>query len=1206
MKIKSLKKKGTQIVIANKVNNNTSLSVQLEANKQDSFEKSKQKVTVGDPTNQEPLQEYNSLTQKEQLKNALVKTYEEQSMNETNDRLSNEEEKSLQFAANAQAIEKKLSEIKKYFHLTDSLNNMLKQDSDLEKTKEIIKKDIDEGPVKKQDREPKGHYVKQNQDSFMKPNNHVSVGTPAAPAQLEISHKHKKGLLTIEDILPGDEFNQLHFYFKENDIITIMDLVDFELETLYFIPGIPEELVSQAIENIRPYMNYSQGKLKELNTQLIPEKDMIEQEIEFENNNSKFSDVSISSDIIEQANIEVVANTSHEKQTLDIPIAEFYQEIPRSQSFIQYCHQNGKTLMSEITRDDFYKIKGMERYGIKAIESMFTTWTTFLHIRSDKSARDRYFMQKNFGGLSRGNLFIQGCYKEGIFSVSDLLQYDLFSLELPSIGQKAIKEIHKAFLSSLHNPTIISHLPPITIGPIPEENQFIPLKSLYALGINSENIEKFHTKGIIYASDLYQNEISHWEYAYAKKMLDILQVPLPQLITSHFTKLDERNRILIEARIDGKTLQQIGESNNITRERVRQITNKTIRRSQPLINIFNQVMIKKYNGVYSFDDIETFFGNESIAKMTIFALTELNLSYYMNFSHIFLDKSLVPVDIEQILNHIAIDIIGKGVDYSKQTDAIESELSEHALEFLSPNDFMNYLISSGYHFYGDFVTKRKGSYALICLDTIKKHFNFDIKLDQDENNEDMQNLREIVKIEYPGIILPEDNHALYSRVSSYLVLSGRGRYCPIEKVVYCSEIFEEIFEYIETSALTSFYYTELFSEYQGQFLAETNIDNSHLLHGVLKYLYPNAYAYERDLLKKRGEERQDINFRINDMLANLSGPITKKEIEKNLPGINSWVITMTIDRLPDVIQWDYNEFMHISNIDIKEDEINCIDQIILSEMEEHAGYASEMMIFNSIKKELPQVIMRNKIKSSQNIFYISSWILEGKYRFSRPHIVSLDFPVDDLSIINITKILLGEPEKLNYQDLIGFTENLAWNKGTVNALLSKIFNDYIRISENEYVKPSIFTISESERCEVSNHLSDIFPASGYFSIANIYDFSYFPELEILQANELEWNGFLLESLIEEVYLGYAIVSPKAKDRRVQKGLIVKYGSSVSSFSDLIVNTLSADNKQRLTEEEFIAFLKSKGLSNSSYLPQELYDCQNLIYSNGIFQLETLM
>ena len=269
------------------------------------------------------------------------------------------------------------------------------------------------------------------------------------------------------------------------------------------------------------------------------------------------------------------------------------------------------------------------------------------------------------------------------------------------------------------------------------------------------------------------------------------------MITSFFSKLDERDKFFLDERISGKTLQQIGETNNITRERVRQITNKINRKAEPLIQIFNSVMIRKFNGVYSFDDIETFFRNDSIAQMTIFTLIELNLSIYLKFSHIFLDKSLISGDIQRILNQIAIEVIGEGVDYSKQIDAIESKLSEHSLEFLTITDFTNYLISSKYHFYGNFVTRGKASYALICIDAIKKHFEFDIKLDQDESNEDLLKLREIVRIEYPGITLPEENRSLSSRISFFLVLSGIGRYCPIEKIVYSSDIFEELFEYIE-------------------------------------------------------------------------------------------------------------------------------------------------------------------------------------------------------------------------------------------------------------------------------------------------------------------------------------------------------------------------------------------------------------------------
>lgn len=1188
-KLKSIRKVAPQVITATIENDTAKITIQQKDNKQN--DSTTEKNTIRGRT---------SLTPKDQPVAVFTKEHEEQSnnnsfLNESRDKSRNKEEggKSLYNSANPLEIEEKRSQVKKFFQLTDSLDKILKKDSGFEEaevTKEIMQKEEEEKFLKEKDKET--HLITLNPDSLVRTNDHLTVDSPATPNLQEEIYITAEACPTLEEILPRDEFNQLLYYFKENNILTTMNLVDFELETLFYIPGIPEDLLTQAIKIIRPYKNYSLEIIQKPNTKITDTEDVIGQKEE-----TILQESSECNTLIE------MAETPKEELIFDIPIADFYQEIPNSLPFIEYCKQIGKTLMSEISRNDFYTSKDMIKFSNTMMENLFDAWTNFLNIRDIEFNRNMYFMHKTFKDAIRGNLFIQRCNEQNIFSLSDLLKHDFSSLELPNIGKKAIKDIHKAFLKSLNDPFIVSYLSPLLLGKIPEENQFIPIKSLYDIGLNSECIKSFHAKGIFYVKDLAQNNISHWEYAYAKKTLDILQVPISQLITSYFANLDERDRLMVEEKICGKTLEQIGELNDITRERVRQIIKKVIVKSRPIIYIFNQVMVKKYNGVYSTDDIDTFFGNEIIAKMVAFALTELNLVVFMEFSHIFLDKSLINIDIQKTLNQMAIDIIGEGVDYSKQTEAIESELSEHSLEFLSNNDFTNYLISSGYHFYGDFVTRGKGSYALICVDAIKKYFEFDIKLDQDENNEDMLKLREIVRAKYPGITLPEGNRALLSRVSFFLVLSGRGRYCPIEKIVYSPEIFEEVFDFIETSDLTTFYYSELFSQYQGRFLAETNIDNSHFLHGVLKYLYPKAYVYERDLLRKKGEERQDVNFRINDMLANTSGPITRKKIEKNFPGINSWVISMTIDRLPDVIQWEYNEFMHISNIGITTEEIDTIDQIISTHMNAHSGYASEGMLFNSIKKELPQFIKRNNIKSSQNIFYLSARYLEEKYRFSRPHIVSLDFPEIDLTIVKIAKVLLKEPVKLNYQELIDFTENVLWNKGSVNHLVGKIFNGYMRISENDYIKRSVFSLSDSERNALSNHLSDIIPPSGYIAIESIFDYSLFPNLEIENELELEWNGFLLESLIETLKLDFVIVTPQAKDRRYQRGIIVKPELSVISFEDLIVKLLRIENRQQLTEEDLISFLKIKGLSNSSYLPQELFDCQNLVYSNRVFQLK---
>jgi hypothetical protein len=88
---------------------------------------------------------------------------------------------------------------------------------------------------------------------------------------------------------------------------------------------------------------------------------------------------------------------------------------------------------------------------------------------------------------------------------------------------------------------------------------------------------------------------------------------------------------------------------------------------------------------------------------------------------------------------------------------IESELLKHSIWFFDIEDIMNYLIDKKYHFYGEYVTKNKKQYGHVCHDAVRKFFEFDIKLDSDENNEDMARLRQMIARHYQGLNIPPLN-----------------------------------------------------------------------------------------------------------------------------------------------------------------------------------------------------------------------------------------------------------------------------------------------------------------------------------------------------------------------------------------------------------------------------------------------------------------
>ncbi|MDO4557304.1 MAG: hypothetical protein Q4B70_19495, partial [Lachnospiraceae bacterium] len=536
---------------------------------------------------------------------------------------------------------------------------------------------------------------------------------------------------------------------------------------------------------------------------------------------------------------------------------------------------------------------------------------------------------------------------------------------------------------------------------------------------------------------------------------------------------------------------------------------------------------------------------------------------------------------------------GNGINFYDELENIEEQLRDHHMEFFDFEDVMKYLVGNGYHFYGDYVVKGKGSYAPVCYDAILKFFPFDIKLDSDADNDDIRKLRGIIERRYSGLVLPEGNRALCARLASIMVLSDRGRYCPAEKIIYSAALMEEIFEFIQSSPQSTFYYAELFSTYQGRLFAETNITNANFLHGVLKYLYPNDFRFERDLFVKLGAERKDVNVRLCDLLLQSRSPMSKSDILAAMPGLNDFVLAFAVARLPELIQWNYGFFNHVDNLLITTADREMLLSIINEEIKSYSGYLSEDMLYRHVKEDYPEFLTKNTMTSSQNLYYVCAYLFGELYRFRRPHILSSDFPVAELTIENVAKVLLGNRRTLNYTKFVNLAAELGWANGTFYSVFSNLEKEYIRISEDDYISKDSFAPSERFLDDTATQIGKYVDEGSYFAISSIFSFDSFPDCN------MPWNSFLLQSLIEEYNMGYRIIAPQVKDRRFQRGIIVPADMPVLLYEDLVLLCMQKDGVTSLSELEMEKYLRNHGLI-TKVIPQELYDCERLPFKNDTF------
>jgi DNA repair protein RadC len=986
---------------------------------------------------------------------------------------------------------------------------------------------------------------------------------------------------SIFTLYSDERFEKILYYLRERGFTTLGALVRFDFDELLFVPGVSEALILEA-KQLFSLCSAPTSTAEETSSTIEPVCGDAFASVE----NAHVGDADTYTDDNECPPQQAV-------EVKDALITDVYFDVPRSTPFILKCTADGKSLMSQLTEAAFDNAANLKGLGIASAENLRKIYIDFISspsLTENNLINDEAMYFSNSIDRLPLSVRARNCLmRSGITSLEELLslgEEDL--MRIRNMGAKTFHEI-LAFRETVSLPeTDSSKL--YYLENIDSENRPIPISLLHNIGISEQGLDLFLRCNLFTVGDLCDRGLTPQEYSFARKINSYFSIPVTQHFTDAVEALKDSAKISISKRCVGATLEEIGKELQVTRERVRQILAKTCRKLTGVAELAAGVLLSSDKTAFSFSDLINLFRSEESAMYCKLVLQKSEYVRYIKFSDSFIKADVWDADLEERLKEYTDEIIGEGINFYDNLELIESELKKHNLDYFDATDIMNFLIHNKYRFYGDYVTKGTQPYAIVCCDAVRKFFRFDIKLDSDEDNQDMRLLRQIIVKHYHGVPLPPNNRALtagMTRNPSKLILSGRGRYCPIEKVIYSVSLFEELHSFITNSPQTSFYYAELFSHFQGRFLAETNIDNPNFMHGMLKCLYPNEFAYERDLLSKVGELRQDIDDRLSQLLLENGRSMTKAEIKQSIPGINDFVIAFSVMRLQEVIQWDYNEFNHIDNIKITPEERAMLFDAIKTQTELHNGYSSDTLLFTAAKDICKEFLSRNNIANPHNLYYVASCLFESNYRFKRPHILSKEFPVQEISATNIAQVLLHCETDLNYEKYNRLAADLGWAGGTVYAIFSELEKDFIRVSENDYVRKTYFGVSQSLINSISDILQGLVSKSGYFAFSSIFDYESFPKCSY------KWNGFLLESLINEYDTGFRIISPQIRDRRYQRGIIVANDSPFNTFEDLVIENLLSDGISTLSETELLKYLKMRGLIITSAIPQELYECPKM-------------
>ena len=82
------------------------------------------------------------------------------------------------------------------------------------------------------------------------------------------------------------------------------------------------------------------------------------------------------------------------------------------------------------------------------------------------------------------------------------------------------------------------------------------------------------------------------------------------------------------------------------------------------------------------------------------------------------------------------------------------------------------------------------------------------------------------------------------------------------------------------------------------------------------------------------------------------------------------------------------------------------------------------------------------------------------------------------------------------------------------------------------------------------------------------------------------NEFILETVIKKELSDYEVIQPIMKDRRYQRGIVVRKEENINSYAQIVAKRMTETGNHKMSESQFLSFLVVNNLARMA-IPNEL-------------------
>lgn len=606
-----------------------------------------------------------------------------------------------------------------------------------------------------------------------------------------------------------------------------------------------------------------------------------------------------------------------------------------------------------------------------------------------------------------------------------------------------------------------------------------------------------------------------------KRFLEALRMGVSPVLQNAYDQLmkdDPKGRMIsiVKLRQEGRTLEEVGQVLWITRERVRQLESKAVRRFSKCLKNSKINVIAFLHALLDGDlmihkeELASCVPDENHLELLWACIEDGALDsrgYYYQSKY----KAIVFSDekkdndantISELPSYIFADDLEKVVRHAVDEEGVLEEK-------------LRADIARRYQIYGKLYSEHRPTVVFMCDWILKHRFISGFKVNDEM---DYQRFIGYMKEVFGDKVGHMTRRALDAKVGEVGLLCDRGKYIHPSTFQIDTGLFQEIDQFIEDSPKNALSYIELFEIFKDR-LAGTQISNHYFLQGAIKAYRKNIdkrsqYYLFRDYVTKDSEVSTTDEL---DAFVRDRGIVHQSEIFAEFPALNSYTITQVVARCSDIYRISNGNYVHSSHFNIAEDDYPQLRDYL-------CGATNDLpinirKIYDDCSAQFPDFMDRNEIYDRDILFAVLRYMFNDEFRFDKPYIGKKNEA--ELTNRSVILSMIEAYDEIPIDELMEMLDEHVIHYVSIPNLLRLIAPDFIRVDENLLMRYAHTGLNEDVIEEALSILNEEVEAQGFLPSGKVQDFIWYPAIDVA------WNPYLLESIvmISDIidYIPYTIV-----------------------------------------------------------------------------------